>query len=148
MPSRGGPLLGRRGERDRDGRIRRVQPSFDGTGTPRQLQGIRGPGARLEPELEARRGLGGRLGPNTEPAEETLQDAEQALRPGLGGRGRAARSRPREESRRSEEREVYLGVDERFEVEKPPSLLDRPQGDNAATRPVPALRPPGSQLGN
>lgn len=128
---------------------RRLEPPFTGTGAPRQLQGIRGPDrnrtdAAFESDREETRGLTGRLATSGVPGEEMLESAaRQALRPGLGGRGRPV-SRRQDEPRTDRERQtgpVYLGTDERFEVDKPTAILERADGAPVVSHAVAALRP-------
>lgn len=166
-PGRRGPALpGRNAEpKKRAGNGRPGGPGGDGDeippnrlGSRRNLQGIRDtkprwrPGSLEAEELPLRRlpTLTGRLGPESV-AEESLESTEQALRPGLGGRGLSRPIKPAAERRRSEprtdtERKApaidFVGDSELFAPEQAgPAVIDRPEEAAAVQPEKPALRP-------
>lgn len=126
-------------------------------GSRRNLQGIRDPKPRWRPgsleaeEIPLRRlpTLTGRFAPETV-AEESLESAERALRPGLGGRGLSRPDKPaakrQSEPRRDGKREApavdFVGDSELFTPDHAaPAVIDRPEQAPAVTPEKSALRP-------
>jgi hypothetical protein len=131
-------------------------------GTPRNLQGTRDnrprwrPGSPQSEEIPMRTlpTLNGRLGPAAAQLEETVETAEQAMRPGLSGRGlgRPAereqplqpKRRPRAEPERQAPTVDFVGDSELFAAEEAaPAVIARPEetkpvarGGDAALRPA------------
>lgn len=167
-PGRGAPALpGRNGKpNERAGRNGRPGgPGGEGDDIPpnrlgslRNLQGIRDtkprwrPGSLEAEEMPLRRlpTLTGRFAPEST-VEESLESAEQALRPGLGGRGLSrpeerAAERRRAERRKDSKREApavdFVGDSELFTPEQAaPSVIDRPEEAAPVAPEKAALRP-------
>jgi hypothetical protein len=121
-------------------------------GSSRNLLGIRDTKPRFrpgsaeseEPTLGRLSTLNGRLGPESAALEESVESAEQALRPGLDGRGMSRRPQhsepetatPKAERRRAEPEDIrseapvveFVGDSELFTPERAvPTVIDRPE---------------------
>jgi hypothetical protein len=142
-------------------------------GTPRNLQGIRDkrprwrPGSLESEEIPMRTlpTLNGRLGPESADLQESLESAEQALRPGLGGRGvsrggtrpapaqgepemtRPAVSAPKKRHPESDEERArpavdFVGDSDLFTPkDAAPAVIERPEEAKPVVAGKPALRP-------
>lgn len=155
LPGRGTPALSGRNGRRNERRPGSGSPGGPGSGgddvppnrlgSPRNLQGIRDRRPRWRPgSLEAEKiplrqlpTMTGRLGPDLA-AEESLETAQRALRPGLGGRGltppteRRGQSVEREETRAKAPTVDFVGDAELFTPAKAaPPVIGRPSEQTA-----------------
>jgi hypothetical protein len=168
MPGRGSPgLSGRNGKQnERTGRNGRPGGPGGGDddippnrlGSRRNLQGVRDtkprwrPGSLEAEEMPLRRlpTLNGRFAPEST-VEESLESAEQALRPGLGGRGLSRpeeraperrRPKPRKETKKDAPAVDFVGDSELFTPEQSaPAVIDRPEEAAPVVPEKAALRP-------